>query len=167
MPTILRRRAVTVIAAVISFIAIPAGIAVTAVPALAASPICNSFGNQYCIGAPGISSGDPVELTLSGRQINEVAQNFTCCHGHEVYQLQFSADTSKCVGVSSIGLTTVRDCSAGNASNVNWAKEPQTDGSVEWFSNPMNGFLASDNGLGDQLFVTAAACNGCLLKWNR
>jgi hypothetical protein len=89
-----------IVAAIISSTAIPAvGIVATAAPALAAATICNSFGNQYCAGDPNtVNNGDPVVLTLDGRQIDEVAQHFTCCGGHEVYRLHFAAAPTQCIG---------------------------------------------------------------------
>jgi hypothetical protein len=165
----LRHKAVTIIAAIISFTAIPAaGIVATATPALATIGvhICLRSGNG-CVGAPTINIGDPVELTATGRYIVEVPAGFTCCGGHEVFRLQFSADATKCVGVPDGSLsTTVRACSGGNNSNVNWAEEPQGDGSIKWFSNTKNGFLSSDNRQGDQLFVGSNGCNGCFQRWN-
>jgi hypothetical protein len=169
MRRLLRHKAVTIIAAIISFTAIPAaGIVATATPALAATGVhiclASSKGNG-CIGAPTINFGDPVELTATGRLIVEVPAGFTCCGGHEVFHLQFSADATKCVGVPANALnTTVRACSGGDSTNVNWAEEPQSDGSIIWFNNTVGGFLLSDNVQGDQLVL--ACGNGCFIRWN-
>src|SRR5215467_2695995 len=99
MRRMLRHKALTIIAAVISLTAPAAAIVATATPALAATGvhICLSSGNG-CVGAPTISFGDSVELTATGRFIVEVPAGFTCCGGHEVFLLQFSADATKCVG---------------------------------------------------------------------
>src|SRR5690349_20657842 len=119
MSGLLRRKTITIIAAIISFTAIPAaGISATATPALASFTdvnICEASGH-FCVGAPTIGYGDPVQLTLTGRSFNEADQHFTCCGGYEVFRLQFAADTAKCVGVpdSSTNLT-VRECSGGNS----------------------------------------------------
>ncbi len=166
MRRLLRCKAVTIIAAIICFTAIPAaGIVATVTPALASVNICNVFGHTYCAGDPGtVNNGDPIVLTVSGRQFNEADQGFTCCGGFEVFRLQFAADTTQCMGVTNNTLkVTVRDCSGGNNSNVNWAQVPQSNG-VEWLSNTVGGYLASDNTLGDQLFVQSF-CTGCYFKW--
>jgi hypothetical protein len=71
-----------------------------------------------------------------------------------VFQLQFSADATKCVGVPDGSLSiTVRACSGGNNSNVNWVEEPVGDGTIKWFSNTKGGFLSSHDIEGQQLFV--------------
>ena len=168
MRRLLRRKALTIIAAIISFTAIPAaGIAATATPAPAATGgrICLASGNG-CVGAPTINFGDPVELTATGRFIVEVPAGFTCCGGHDVFRLQFSADATKCVGVPASGLNvTVRGCSGGDSTNVNWAEEVQSDGSIIWFNNHAGAFLVSDNVQGDQL-VTFCGSNPCFIRWN-
>lgn len=168
MRRLLRHKALTIIAAIISFTAIPAaGIVATATPALAATGvhICLSSGNG-CIGAPTIGFGDPVELTAGGRFIVEVPAGFTCCGGLEVFRFQFSADATKCVGVPASTInTTVRACSGGDSTNVNWAEEPQGDGSIIWLNHTVGGFLLSNNIQGDPLFV-AITCNGCFRRWD-
>jgi hypothetical protein len=162
----LGRKAVTIIAAIVSFTAIPAaGIVATATSALASVHICNVSGNQYCIGAPTLNFGDPVKLTVSGRDITRVDQGLIY-NIWEVYELKFTADTTKCVGVQDTGSNvTVRACSGGQSNNTYWAKDVQSDGSVKWISTTKNELLASDNGLGDQLFV-ATACSGCFFRWS-
>lgn len=165
MRKLLRYKAVTLIAAIISFTAIPAGIVATATPALAAGNLCNTFGS-YCAGGATINIGDPVVLTPTGRVFEEVAQNFKCCGGFEVYQLEFRSNTARCMGIPAGSINvTVRDCSGGNTTNVNWAREPQSDGSVKWLNTQQGGFLASNNVEGQQLFITGG-CSGCFLKWN-
>jgi hypothetical protein len=165
-----RRKALTIIAAIVSFTAIPAaGIAATATPALASINICNTYGGNWCIGAPTIGIGDPVELTATGRNINLVDRGYTCCGGYEVFQLQFAADTAKCVGFPSSPPVrlTVRYCSGGNSTNTNWALVPGgSDGSTYFGSTTTAGYLSSDNTLGHQLFLGNYMCSGCYLKWN-
>lgn len=167
MRRVLRRKAVTIIAAILSFTAIPAaGVVATATPALASVKICNTPTGSFCADAPTLGSGDPVVLTLNGRNFNEADQHFTCCNGHEVFRLEFSANTTLCMGVQDLGVNvTVRACSGGNSTNVNWARFPNSDGSVSWFSNPKNLWLSSDNTQGDQLFVAAMPCSACLNRW--
>jgi hypothetical protein len=83
-----------------------------------------------------------------------------------VFQLQFNADTTKCVGVPAFDTnTTVRLCSSGNNGNVNWALIPdgQADGAA-YFYNTNGGYLSSDNALRHQLFLSGG-CPGCYLKW--
>jgi hypothetical protein len=165
MRRLLRRKAVTITAAIVSFTAIPAaGIVATATPALASVIICNSSGNQLCIGAPTIGFGDPVELTATGRNITR-ADQFLTYNTFEVYELKFTADSTKCVGVQNANSkVTVRACSGGQSSNTYWARDVQPDGSIKWISTTKNGLLASDNGDFDQLFV-AVACSGCYFRW--
>jgi len=167
MRRLLRRKALTIIAAIVSFTAILAGgIVATATPAQASIRICLASANG-CIGAPTINFGDAVTLEVDGRQINEQGQHFICCGGLHVFRFQFDADHAKCVGMPDGNLNaTVRACSGGNNSNVNWAEEPQGDGSIKWFSNTKNGFLSSDNVQGHQLFVGSNGCNGCFQRWN-
>jgi hypothetical protein len=141
---------------------------------LAASPsataatsahICLAFGNGACVGAPTLNNGDPVELTADGRQINLLDQNFTCCGGLEVYRLQLAAAPSLCLGQTQFATVTLRNCSGGDASLVNWALSPQADGTIEFINRPNGGVLTSPGDqLGTQLTVTSG-CNGCFLKW--
>jgi hypothetical protein len=73
MRRLLGRNALTIIAVISSFTAMPAaGLAATATPALAATgvKICLRSGST-CVGAPTINFGDPVEAT-AGRFIVEV-----------------------------------------------------------------------------------------------
>jgi hypothetical protein len=171
----LRRRALAITAAIISLAVIPVtGAVVTASPAWAVSGnLCNLFGqNNYCAGVPGtVANGDHVVLTVLGRDINFKDQGFKN-KNQEVYRIQFVADTSQCLGIPANGVNiTVRDCSGGNGSNVNWAMEFDTNG-YEWRSTTVTGpggatfYLASDDDLGDQLFVSERDnCPGCLFKW--
>lgn len=170
MRRLLGRKAVTIIAAIISLSTILAA-GVVATPALAANitgPICNSFGHMYCIGAPNLSNGSPVVLTSSGRTITELDQNFKTGNGFEVYRLQITATantTSQCLGIAASGNITLRDCSGGNSNNTNWAKEFATGGIV-WISNTTGLNLTSDNALNDQLFQDGDGCRGCYFRWN-
>lgn len=166
MRRLLRRKAVTIIAAIVSFTAIPAaGIVATATPALASVYICNSSG-LFCVGDPApVNNGDPVVLTVGGRAITRV-DTFLQFNTWEVFQLQFDANPSQCVGVqNSTSNVTVRNCSGGQNSNTYWAKDVQRDGSVKWVSTTKNGLLASDNTQGHQLFVTVG-CSGCFIRWD-
>src|SRR5215467_9438813 len=154
MRTLFRRKGVRIITAIVSLTAI--GIVVTPGPALAAGiPICNTNGNMYCIGAPTIGIGDPVKLTVTGRIINLHDRGYTCCGGHEVFQLQFDADRSKCVGLPtnlSANNTVVRYCSSGNDGGVNWAVElPASGPGVYFYSNRNGAWLASNNSLNGSL----------------
>ena len=173
MRGMLRRKTLTISAAIISVGVMAAtGVVATATPALAGVNFCNVFGHNYCIGDSGtVTNGDAVVLTASGRDLNMVDQHFK--NGNdEVYRLQFVANTSQCLGIPGNGSEniTVRDCSGGNSSNVNWGMEFDTNG-FEWRSTTVTGagnalYLASDNFLGDQLFVSELDnCPGCLFKW--
>jgi hypothetical protein len=164
---LLRHKAVTIIAAIIAFAAIPvAGVTATAGPALAAGNICNINGHGYCAGGANIGIGDPVTLESGGRVFEEEAQNFTCCGGWPVFQLQYAANPARCMGVAATSNNvTVRDCSGGDSSHVNWARE-QFGGYVEWFNNHGGGFLTSHNIPGQQLFVVPTPCTqSCYFKW--
>jgi hypothetical protein len=169
MRRLLRRKVVTIVVAIISFATIPAaGIVAPASPALASSgSLCNGYGYHYCADTTDLSYGSYLFLTIpaSGALFNKVDLHFTCCGGHEVYRLQFAQDTARCIGVpGSSTAVTVRECSGGNSTNVNWAEFPQSGGGVQWFSNSKNMWLASDNHLGHSLFVTTG-CSGCYLNW--
>jgi hypothetical protein len=168
MRRLLGRKAVTIIAAIMSFTAIPAvGIVATATPAAALDHyICNSSGNFYCIGDPGtLSNGDRLVLSAQGRLITESAQGYTCCGGYPVYRLKFVADPSQCVGVPDANYNvTVRNCSGGNNSNVNWAKEPGTS-ELKWWNATKGNFLGSDNQRGDPLFIATSCTAGCYFQW--
>jgi hypothetical protein len=156
------------IIAAIVFAAIPvAGVTASAAPALAAGDICNVNGLGYCVGGATIGIGDPVTLEPGGRVIDEVAQNFTCCGGWPVFQLKYNADSARCVGVAATSNNvTVRDCSGGASSNVNWAREDM--GSyVIWFNKQGGGILTSHNIEGQQLFVVPTPCTqSCFDKWS-
>jgi hypothetical protein len=170
MRRLLGRKAVTIIAAIISLTAVPAtGIVATATPALASVHICNANGTLHgCIGAPTVNNGDPVVLTASGRDITEVDQHFTYL-GFEVYRLRIdaSANQSQCVGVAASGNLTLRNCSGGNSSNVNWAKQEVVGGTV-WLLNQSSPteMITSHNQLGQQLFETTGCTNQCWNLWN-
>jgi hypothetical protein len=161
-----RRKVVTSIAAIVAVTAI--GIVTSQTPAEASvGKICLTYG-LGCVGAPNIGTGDPVVLTATGREINLHDRGYKCCGGYEVFQLQMSADTSKCVGVPDGGFfTTIRLCSSGNTANVNWAFVPdfQADGAVYFWSPTLNGYLASDNIQGDSLFTSQVCPSRCFLKW--
>src|SRR5262245_50020801 len=123
----LRRRAVTIAAAIISFTA--TGIVTAATPAFArvSSYECNVYGHMYCVDVPApFGNGNPVVLgsASGGRLVQGQDMHWTCCGGHEVYRIHFVADTSQCLGVSNSGFATVRDCSNGANSEVNWAWVP-------------------------------------------
>jgi hypothetical protein len=161
----LRRKAVTIIAVIMSFTAIPAaGIVANAAPALASGDICLTYGNG-CAGGADIDIGSYVVLTSTGRRIDEVAQNYKCCGGYEVFQLRFADNTARCIGVNGGIGVTVRDCSGGNTAGVNWAREPGSSGIVYWWNNPKQGYLSSDNYLGDGLFVSFSS-SGTYQAWN-
>jgi hypothetical protein len=164
MRRLLGRKTLTIVTAIISLTALPAaGIVTTATPALASVHICNVAGNHYCAGAPTLNNGDPVELTISGRDINEVDQGFTS-GGFEVFRLQFAAATSLCMGVASTGNITLRACSGGNSNNTNWAREP-VSGGIVWISTTLDRWLTSNNGINQQLFVSGG-CTGCYTRWS-
>jgi hypothetical protein len=175
MRRLLRRKAATIIAAIISLTAIPsAGIVATAVPALASVHICNVNGVQGCVGAPTVNNGDPVKLTVGGRDINLLDQHFKR-GGDEVYRLQFAAAPSQCVGVASSFFLTLRDCSGGNNNNTNWIRV-RVSGGIGWESNTLNNpglnfFMDSTNTLGEQLraggFLNGTNCPSvCYSTWN-
>ena len=172
MRRLLGRKAVTIIAAIISLTVIPAaGITATAAPALAdvTGTICNSSGHMYCIGAPTLNNGDPVGLTASGRVIHEIDQGFTVMGGLHVYRLQITAtatsSTPQCVGVNASNLATLRDCSGGNNNNTNWAKD-FVAGGIVWINNTIRLNLTSNNALNHQLFLDDDGCMGCYFSWN-
>jgi hypothetical protein len=119
--------------------------------------ICLVHGTG-CIGAPTVNSGDKVELTSSGRDLQELAQ------GGAQYKLRFNADTSKCVGASSDDNLTVRDCSNGSA-NVVWVKN-FVSGGIHWFNSTNGLYLGSNNTLNQQLFECSYPCNGKYILWN-
>jgi hypothetical protein len=171
MRRLLGRKAVTIIAAIISFTAIPGGAVVaTATPAAAVTPvyICNVTGQDGCVAAPTLANGNPVTLTNAhgGRLINELWQGYTCCGGYKVYRLQFNALQSQCVAVGTSNNVTIRDCSGGNDSNASWAKVPL--GSVwTWFNVTKQQYLTSNNQVGDQLFTANYGCSpACYQRWN-
>src|SRR5215470_12864159 len=121
-----RRKVMTSVMAIVSFTAIGIVVSPTAAEA-SVGKICLTYG-LGCIGAPTIGLGDPVVLTQTGRQINLHDRGYQCCNGLEVFQLQFDADRTRCVGVPAGSLrTTVRLCSNGNDANVNWAFMPDGD----------------------------------------
>jgi hypothetical protein len=173
---LLRRKAVITLAAILSFTAIPAaGIIATAGPALAApGPFCNPGGNMFCIGTAGLTSGTPVTLAMkaNARTLALSDKHFTCCNGHEVYQLQVVNAPTLCLGIH-IGQTlpsiTLRDCSGGASNGTNWAMEPLGAGAFNWEEPSSNGILlTSDNVLGHQLEAEEVGCGGgtnCAQKW--
>jgi hypothetical protein len=143
----------------------PASTSATAAPVIAANDIngvhiCLVNGSHGCVGAPTLGSGDKVELTSDGRVINELDK------GLGTYKLQFDADHSKCVGVASSRNITVRDCSAGESSNVLWEREKTSNG-VYWVNEGIYGSLGSDNTIGHQLYDCPNQCNGWYSLWNR
>ena len=172
MRRLLGRKSVTIIAAIISLTAIPAaGIVATATPApaVASVRICLPNFTQGCVGAATLNNGDKVVLVAShgGRLINELPQGYTCCGGYHVCRLQFNAAPSQCVGVTSLLTITLRDCSGGNSNNTNWAKKPQSDGSVKWYSPTTLEDLTSHDIIGEQLFSEEDGCDlSCFQRWN-
>lgn len=146
-------------------IAAPSATAAPAAPSLSKVHVCLAFA-AGCVGAPNLGNGDPVELTGVGRELNFVDQGFKCCDGTmEVYRIQLSAAPTQCLGETQKATVTLRNCSGGNASMVNWARAPQSNGNIEWLNRPLGGVLtAPGDNLGEQLTVTDG-CTGCLLQW--
>ena len=146
----------------LSLIGIPLlALVLNTAPAFASTHICNVSGNQLCVGAPTINLGDPVVLTSGGRAIDEVSV------GNFQYQLQFSSDTSKCVGIASSGNITVRECSNTNATY--WFPEGTGNGNTYWEDTHVGSgsYLASDNTVNDQLKACPGnGCNGWYFNWN-
>jgi hypothetical protein len=163
----LRRKVANVFAAMVAVTGI--GVFATPTPASADTVmfICNTFGNQYCIGAPDLSIGAGVGLTLTGRRINYHDRGYKCCGGYEVVQLQFASDTSRCVGIAdTFFFTTVRLCSGGNGANVNWAVVPDGNGNADFLSTTYGEYLASDDLMDGALYVYQLPCNGCYARWS-
>jgi hypothetical protein len=121
--------------------------------------ICLVHGTQDCVGAPTLGSGDKVELTSSGRTINELDK------GNGFWRLQFDADHTKCVGVASSRNLTVRDCSEGAASNVDWGRF-SVSGGINWSNSSLLGLMGSDNTPGDQLVDCLGSCSGLFELWD-
>lgn len=175
------RKVLVTLAALASFITVPAaGIVATATPAMASTTICTASGNHWCIGAASLSSGAAAvnAMPANGRQFNIVDKGFTCCGGFEVRQIQLAAAPTLCLGVHSDtehagGTITLRNCSGGNTNGTNWIRITDANtATVFWqnttgaISRPQDDILTSDNVLGSQLEVLTLGCSpNCFQRW--
>jgi len=92
------------------------GIAVaTALPAMAVTINECEVSHPFCIGAPSLSSGQPVKETAAGR-------NITLISSGQDFKLRFDADTTKCVlaDISNNVDVIVGSCSASGSV---WSEE--------------------------------------------
>ncbi|HEY3957634.1 MAG TPA: hypothetical protein VGM53_30060 [Streptosporangiaceae bacterium] len=102
--------------------AAPGALLAVSTPASAAdsSVICESSGNHYCIGAPNLVLYDPVVETVSGRYINDQAEDGGV-------RLQLNAATSLCVAAANDGVDVVlHPCSGGEG--IIWFQEESPNG---------------------------------------
>lgn len=149
------------------------GSIMVAAPAFAASTVCTRFpngsGNILCIATANLMDGTAVTGNSASnfRNITLADQNFGV-NGREVYRLVF-AGTSMCVGLSSTGNATIRDC-LGNQNNTNWEAVINSDSSVTWLNHTYTSgciggcaLTSSENG-GTQLFGAASGSTG-FQKW--
>jgi len=178
MRRLFRRKVLVTLAALASFITIPAaGIVATATPAMASTTICMASGNMWCIGAASLSSGAMAvnARPANGRQFTIVDKGFTCCGGFEVRQIQLTAAPTLCLGIHidpthAGDLITLRNCSGGNSNGTNWIQiTDASTASVRWQDNggsDASVILTSDNVLGSQLQVLSLGCTpNCFQRW--
>src|SRR5215831_5827056 len=151
MRRLLGRKAVTIIAAIVSLTAIPsAGIVASATPALASIHVCLQ-NTQGCAGAPTVNVGDPVKLTVSGRDINLIHHQFGAS---TVYQFQIVANPSQCLGISGGFNIDLRNCSGHESNNTDWEKIVGNFTGIAWQSNSLfDWWLDSDGIIGHQLIA--------------
>lgn len=146
----------------------------TAAPAAIIIHICTASGNHYCLGATSITDGTPVTNSNPGRDIFPSPQ-FSAPGMGEVYQLQFSADTTKCVGFSANGLAEVRDC-LGNSNFTNWVDGNFGNGTTTWTNwtyvpnNCQNqgdrgADLTSNNQLGSRIYCSDFIAPGDYIRF--
>ncbi len=169
-------RKTAIVAATVALAA--GGSLAVAAPALASSSVCtrypNGSGNKLCVATVNLVDGTVVTGNSSTniRSITLQDQHFKN-QSREVYRLVFAGDTSKCVGLSSAGSATIRDCS-GNSNFTNWQEAKNSDSSVTWINNSyVNGLacplydcvLASDGTGGHQLVGEPSGTSGGFEKW--
>jgi hypothetical protein len=146
----------------------------TAAPAATIIHVCTASGNNYCLGATSITDGTPITNSNPGRDIFPSPQFFEQGFG-EVYRLEFSADTTKCVGFSANGLAEVRDC-LGNSNFTNWVDGNFGDGTTTWTNwtyvpdncqrqGDRGADLTSNNQLGSRIYCSGTNTPGDYIRF--
>jgi len=105
-------------------------------PRMITDHICESFGQHFCVGAPGLAFEDPVVETPTGRviQINPVAGGVN---------LALQIDPTKCVAVkNNSNLVELRACSQPSAV---WIVGNGPNGHSCVFQNQLGGVLGGPN----------------------
>ncbi len=148
-------------------------------PAFALSQVCtastNGSGNHLCVASADLNDGTAITGNVFNnvRALNLQYQGFSN-NGHKVYRLilPIASNPQRCVGISSAGNATIRDC-LGNSNNTNWQFKDNGDGTAIWINNSFsNGAcnlndcqLSSTGNGGDQLFVTTGASQLFFQRW--
>jgi hypothetical protein len=120
--------------------------------------VCESFGDQRCIGAPDLAFESPVRATATGRTLRIVAVTGGV-------HLSFLADTSRCVAVKK-GSTSVEVRACSGVQSAVWTLHRGQNADSCMFKNTVNSlFLAGPNNGGQFNTVGANATGGWLKQF--
>lgn len=102
---------------------------------LAASNLCETNGQHYCLGASSFDSGIIVREKKPGRSLY-FAQNGDLYHNHPVGRLEFAGTTNSCVAAQDyIVKVTVRSCDAYGTA---WARVDMGGGSYKYIARAVS-----------------------------
>jgi hypothetical protein len=120
--------------------------------ASASNPIICEIYGSYCVAAPSLSYGSPVQNGY-GRQLHE---DYDSSNGH--FKLRFAADTSKCIAADDSNKVIVKGCSD---LGTNWTEQSVNHGHILWLNSRSGLYLSGANYPATQYWVGSYQCNGC------
>jgi hypothetical protein len=128
-------------------VASAAAMLVAPLPASAAGPhLCETYGS-YCLGSANLNLGTTVYETTPGRNLLQTSLGGTF-DNHPTYELQFSADLSKCVAsANDYDTVVIRAC---NDFGTVWARIKDDTNVYRW----INRYATQHNSFGDTLYLS-------------
>ena len=135
---------------------------------------CQVNGQTLCLNASSLSDGS--DITASGSNARTLVASYTggsYCHAgvcYDVYNLKFSADTSKCVAADSQYNLVVEGCSASYTSWANY-EYPANTGNDKWINKKASDdtgsiqLMSSNNSAGSIMRIEGDGANGWYQWW--
>ncbi|SRR6266487_550258 len=129
------RNAVRAATVLLATLAIPAVIFAAPLPASAANNLCETNGNNYCLGSADLNLYTAVTERKPGRNLIATPLG-TTFDGFSTYLLQFSADATKCVAsANNLVDVVIHPCNGGLG--IVWAKDAIT-GHIRWINREVS-----------------------------
>ncbi len=138
------RNAFRTAAVFLATLAIPATILATTRPASASDHMCETYGSNYCVGAPTLEPYQEVKETSTGRALTAHYLNQTF-EGYAAYYLEFTTDTSLCVSTRDdlYQYDTIVIHTCGDYGTV-WALHPDSSGHLRWINRYATNWYGAD-----------------------